>query len=549
MKHYKHIALLLCCSLLCSASILPAKEAEAAKIKLNKTKLKLTVKQSYKLKLKNCKKKIKWKSSKKKVATVSSKGKVKAKKAGKATITAQVGKKKYKCKVTVKKAKAVKKTQTPNITKAPQKTTNPKQTTMPTAASATPTAAVAASQTPAPTATPALTAEELAKNVSVESKLFPEHIILELTNQNSVWLDSATAYYNYYDIENIEITAGSAELYYIKPGETRYISIPVIGEDITLDMETSTVEVAVTEPNQQGVYSDQTDKLEITAENFEADSLALTIRLKNHSPLNVKGSYAIQYFDKNAVPLDMVCNNFELEGKEQDESDVEIPNLLDTETGESKIASYTIYQYVSYCFEEVTADTILAKGISTEAKKLADCILLQVTNANTCWLSSVDIHCDFYNSEDVLLSSGEGQLLSIGPGETQYMAIAPSDGETEEIDLDLSVVSATPTEASGEYQYQITPLVSAEASAEENGCTITFTNQAALEAEASYIVYFRDADGQIISAIQDTMPAIPANDAASAYVDFPILYDTNGEIIPIAAVRTADIQIYAHTLQ
>lgn len=44
-------------------------------------------------------------SSNKKVAIVTKKGKVKGKKAGKVTITAKVGKKKYKCKVTVKKRK------------------------------------------------------------------------------------------------------------------------------------------------------------------------------------------------------------------------------------------------------------------------------------------------------------------------------------------------------------------------------------------------------------------------------------------------------------
>lgn len=52
--------------------------------------------------MKGTKKKVKWSSSKKKVATVSAKGKVKAKKKGKTTIIAKVGKKKYKCKITVK---------------------------------------------------------------------------------------------------------------------------------------------------------------------------------------------------------------------------------------------------------------------------------------------------------------------------------------------------------------------------------------------------------------------------------------------------------------
>lgn len=50
------------------------------------------------------KKKAKLSSSNKSVATVSSNGKVKPQKAGKATITAKIGKKSYKCKVTVKKA-------------------------------------------------------------------------------------------------------------------------------------------------------------------------------------------------------------------------------------------------------------------------------------------------------------------------------------------------------------------------------------------------------------------------------------------------------------
>ena len=79
--------------------------AQAAKIKLNKTTVYLLKGKSFKLKITGTKKKVTWKSSKKKVATVSKKGKVKAKNAGKATITAKVGKKKYKCKVIVETKK------------------------------------------------------------------------------------------------------------------------------------------------------------------------------------------------------------------------------------------------------------------------------------------------------------------------------------------------------------------------------------------------------------------------------------------------------------
>lgn len=72
------------------------------KVKISNTRITLTVGQSKTLKVKGTKKKPKWSSSKKSVATVSKKGKVVAKKAGNATITAKIGKKKYKCKVTVK---------------------------------------------------------------------------------------------------------------------------------------------------------------------------------------------------------------------------------------------------------------------------------------------------------------------------------------------------------------------------------------------------------------------------------------------------------------
>lgn len=77
--------------------------SEAAKVKINKKKVVLEEGGTVKLKITGTKKRVKWTSGNKKVATVNSKGKVKAKKEGKATIQAKVGKKKYSCKIIVKK--------------------------------------------------------------------------------------------------------------------------------------------------------------------------------------------------------------------------------------------------------------------------------------------------------------------------------------------------------------------------------------------------------------------------------------------------------------
>lgn len=93
------------------ATAVPASNVEAkAKPKLNKKKVTIKVGKTKKLKIKNVKgKKVRWKTSNKKVVKVKKVGKyavkLTGKKAGTATITAKVGKKSFKCKVTVKKAK------------------------------------------------------------------------------------------------------------------------------------------------------------------------------------------------------------------------------------------------------------------------------------------------------------------------------------------------------------------------------------------------------------------------------------------------------------
>ena len=84
-------------------TLLPGMKAEAATVKLNKTKATIYAGKTVTLKLKNASKVI-WKSSNTKIAKVSSKGVVTGIGKGTATITAtnKTTKKQYKCKVTVK---------------------------------------------------------------------------------------------------------------------------------------------------------------------------------------------------------------------------------------------------------------------------------------------------------------------------------------------------------------------------------------------------------------------------------------------------------------
>ena len=107
MKEKKNITfiavILLLLSMFCINFISPT---TAATPKINVTKKTLVRGQSYKLKITGTTRSVKWRSSNKKIATVKKDGKhgavVKTKRTGKVTITAKIGSKRLKCRITVK---------------------------------------------------------------------------------------------------------------------------------------------------------------------------------------------------------------------------------------------------------------------------------------------------------------------------------------------------------------------------------------------------------------------------------------------------------------
>ena len=101
----KRLLALISAVILMTTMLIPAFQASAASVRLNKTKIVLVVGQTYNLKVSGTKKTPKWSSSNKKIVSVTKKGVVKGLKKGTATITAKIGKKKYKCKVTVEAPK------------------------------------------------------------------------------------------------------------------------------------------------------------------------------------------------------------------------------------------------------------------------------------------------------------------------------------------------------------------------------------------------------------------------------------------------------------
>ena len=101
----KRLLALISAVILMTTMLIPAFQASAASVRLNKTKIVLVVGQTYNLKVSGTKKTPQWSSSNKKIVSVTKKGVVKGLKKGTATITAKIGKKTYKCKVTVESPK------------------------------------------------------------------------------------------------------------------------------------------------------------------------------------------------------------------------------------------------------------------------------------------------------------------------------------------------------------------------------------------------------------------------------------------------------------
>lgn len=101
----KHFSFIIAVLMVISLIIIP-RTAQAASVKLNKTKQTMNVGGVYHLKVSGTNKKVTWSSTDSKVASVSS-GKVKAKKTGTATITAKIGSKKLKCQIKIKDQRAL----------------------------------------------------------------------------------------------------------------------------------------------------------------------------------------------------------------------------------------------------------------------------------------------------------------------------------------------------------------------------------------------------------------------------------------------------------
>lgn len=231
--------------------------ANAAKIKLNKTKLKLKVGEKDLLYVNGSKKKVKWSSSNKKIAKVSG-GVVTAKKAGKCTIKAKVGKKKLSCKVTVSKKSSSKKA--PAVSAAPVGNT--------------------------------LSNSELASKITVNIQPVVKSgtVLFTITNNNNSLIDTYKVSYQFANAAGGAVDSGTMSGCALSPGATQYNVIYVGKEKVrTIDATKSSVSTTV-ENFVYAHYTDATSEVAVTlGEGSDASKVPVTLVNSGASKNFVRG--------------------------------------------------------------------------------------------------------------------------------------------------------------------------------------------------------------------------------------------------------------------
>lgn len=280
MKNYKRqISMVMALIFLITGITFNPMDGQAA-VKINKKSLSIKVGKTYKLKVKGTKKKVKWSSSNKKVVTVSSKGVVKGKKAGKATVTAKVGKKKYKCKV---KVTAVKKTTSSNQTPAqPTPTPVPAPTPVPT-------------QAPSNVDTVSTDALAAGCSVKVEKLSFSGDLLFTVTNTNKQMVQSIKINYVVKDSQGKALSTDFFTLDAIGAGQSKQCAMSLSTEDRE-KVDVSKTEVSKTVSN-DGIlkYEDTSANISVSTETTEDGDIVYT--MKNNGTKDAYGEINFYFYD------------------------------------------------------------------------------------------------------------------------------------------------------------------------------------------------------------------------------------------------------------
>ena len=293
----KNIAIVLSLVLAAASIAMPSTESKAAKMKLNKSSVTVAVGKKVSLKVKGTTKKVSWTTSKKAIASVSKKGVVTGKNAGKATITAKVGTKKFRCKVTVKKSSKVK----------------------------------------------TLSNTQLAANCSFRVTKYKKGVLLSVKNNNSQTLDYVGANYILKTSNGTVIETGREGFNCLGVRDTFETSINLDEEKLAdLDISKSVVKCTVVQ-NADGKHY-QNMKKYLSESVSETDKVGtLNYSVKNTSSNYIEVYISIYYYDNAGNLVDVYWRWISLNPKQESlEEPLSAPNSYNNGEYVKEYATYKL---------------------------------------------------------------------------------------------------------------------------------------------------------------------------------------------------------------
>lgn len=301
----KNMAIVLSFVLAAASIAMPSTESKAAKMKLNKSSVTVAVGKKVSLKVKGTTKKVSWTTSKKAIASVSKKGVVTGKKAGKATITAKVGAKKFRCKVTVKKSSKVKNVST----------------------------------------------TKLASKCSFTVKKYKKGVLLSVKNNNSQMVDEVKANYILKTSSGVVVETGNVYFYSVGAGNT--LEKPIyLTENEASSVDTSKCIVSCTaEQNYNNKHYINVNK-SVSVSVLEATDVSqLGCSLKNNSSKDVSVTVCIYYYDNAGSIVDVDFLSESLSGKQQSFGNFSTPYVMqETEDSYFYVKGYTNYKIAVHAY-------------------------------------------------------------------------------------------------------------------------------------------------------------------------------------------------------
>lgn len=315
--------------------------------------------------------------------------------------------------------------------------------------------------------------DAIAKNVTAKVQAYYGHLLITLTNTSTEWINTLNVSYSFYnsnvigvaddDKDEYAVITGATVQSDIAPGETRYAAVDTNGDINLYGLYLKATDVTLSVSNEEtnaGNYQTVDKKLiDIDIEDADADRLILPITIKNRSDNDATVSYLLYLYDKDNKVVDIIADSISVGDGESTTASYGLPYYTDASL--KNVCLATDVKLITSC-----ASSFIERDYAAELLKYASNISvtastvqylshaeLTVKNNNSITLSQVAVSSTFYDSNNVKVYTDDSSLLSIMPGETQYIAVKIDPDILSQIDLSKTQFDVTVQEDNASFSY------------------------------------------------------------------------------------------------